>query len=93
MALKICRQLGQQFKIGNVVFTVAKITGPDTFVLERRAGMIQQTQIEARPIELLPNVKVSAGKSDRPHRAWITIDAPRDVRIERIPVDTDEFAE
>jgi hypothetical protein len=92
MALKICRQVGQQFKVGKALLTLAEVKGPECFVLERPGALKQRWTIDTKPFEILPGVRISAGKSDRPYRAWITIDAPKDVRIERVPVETDEFS-
>jgi len=94
MALKICRSAGQQFRVGNVVFTVVKVRGPQAFIMERQGGaVIQRFEIDHHVNEVLPHVKISAGRSERHGRAWITIDAPRDIRIERIPAEVDEFGD
>ena len=91
MALKICRNVGQQFRIGPRIYTLAEIKGPGTIVLETRGAMIQRFTIDTRPQEITPGVKINAMLSPqdgpshgRAHRVWINIDAPRDIRVERI---------
>lgn len=91
MALKICRSSGQQFRVGKTVFTVDKVTGNQSCILSSDTGWsTAKFAINQHLHEVEPNVKISCGKSDRQGRTWLTIDAPRDIRIERIqPDDSD----
>ena len=91
MALKICLLKGEKFKVGRTEILVAEIKGPEACVLEIRGALIRRYHIDQHQNEILPNVRINCGKSDRPHRTWLTIDAPRDVRIERMQHDAARF--
>lgn len=96
MALKICLTLDEQFKVGKTVIKVVEIKGLDC-TLEIRGALIQRFRIDTRGSEILPNVKINTEKTDRqlagPHKVWLAITAPKDVRIERMQYDAERFGQ
>jgi hypothetical protein len=86
--------IGERFKVGARFITVKQIKSATTVILEVEGSMNAQFEVTDRlPTEILMGVKVIALKSDRPHRATLVIDAPKDVRIERLQnVPSERFA-
>lgn len=90
--LKLQILIGERFKIGARYFTLRQVKGPTTVILELEGSMTQQFEVTDHPrgTEVLPGVKIHTLKSDRSHRATIVIEAPKEVRIERLQKTPDE---
>ena len=83
--------VGECFRIGSTLVKVVELKPPDRFVIEIQRSLKQRFEISARPpTEILPGVKITAGRQTRQHRAVVCIDAPKDIRIERLQHDPEQ---
>lgn len=93
--LKIGILKDENFKVGNHLIKMIKV-GDHQFTLEVRGALNQRYEVEGHPVEVLPGVHISAGRSEHyipnnkdfsVRRAVVIIEAPPEVVIHRFKGD------
>ena len=89
MALSLGVKKGSKIDIGGVMLTVEEVLRPDLIRISIGGNTFAIDDLESQTI--LPDVKVFAGLGNHPNKgssnyARLAFDAPRSIRIERVPV-------
>lgn len=91
--LKLKILVNERFKIGTTFVTLTKIRSASEFTVSLDKAMIEVYDIDdRRPTQVMPGVTLQAGRGDKPHRATVIINAPPNVKIERLNHTDERFA-
>jgi hypothetical protein len=81
---------GERFRVGAFIVKMDSIRSRTSFVLAVYKSMVEKFEITDRlPVEIITGVKVKAGNGDRPYRAWVILEVPESMEVERFNKEPD----
>lgn len=86
MALIVTMKAGHQVKVGDKLYTVAQVTGPESFAVVEESAQAVFFITSKEWVKVEPSVKFMAGIQNKEHGAWVKllIQAPSEIAISEI---------